>query len=810
MNNHYQLYLDAVITLAETMVVKFDDVAEGLNKQVMRDHGADAVNENDKSTWKYYQNISGDYHFSDPMIQVVSLDTGETIDFTKQNLTIHLATRDAYAFGQRHYKELVQNHPGQELLIIGILNPADINVAIAAQEGQILTYSKDLVEANEYSLIDRLQDWIYRHLDRWVNRAFTLTDDLYAASYIAQLFSLMVQAIITFRKQACKTNEAHSFHVQQYLASHSGLDVYLDKMTKAQALWFYRNILYVQRHAGKQDTFDWLVENVFTTRRLPLYAYTMKHNAQDMGRDNLSDNRLTPAVEFNRTGINYYARANEIETYSLDQVFAKLEDIAKGNPQYQLDHGEQIRDEFAYSASGTSVTKLLECSVKDYRDAVVYTLESILFYHWLGMVARKLYISTITVQLPASGDSLQLAPQDAVALFLYAAHMAAATPGNTNYQPLTRIPKFKVSRLLRMQKPSFAELRSITDKKTFSDAEIQQVLDSSMGMRQIVAIQTFYQYCVDLQQSMLLQHQFYASKDDHFARAQGQMIASRLYDDDTLMLPDLKDPNDPTQGQLYSQFLGVRGLDFANYTPQDFYNLAGSIVSEATGVNDLRYTSLSSLQKAMVDTFLKLSSYSIQTVRDINSTAIVVVEIPPLRPGTRSATETERMRWYVPAAAMDVIGQRVKTQFVEKIELIDVVRPKEIGHWKAKDHAQITLPPLIHVKQAIRPTTPYQLYRGLDFTSNWDVKAMTTGFSAVQQANLVDVYSQWPDQVVDRLTRVLPGFTMISGHGKALNSFTQYMQRKALPDRSFYNPEKPISSFNYYRVRRNLDISWTH
>ncbi len=282
-NNRYSLYVNKNIELVETIVVKFDDVASAMNQIVINKTGYDSVNFSDRTTWKYYQNISGNYHLSDNLIKIKSLDLDEEILFSKEKLKDHKITKQAYRYGSRYYNELISLYPDQEMLILGILYPVDINTAIEAKDGTILTYPADLIESNEYTLKDRLQQWSYDYVFRWINKQYTLSDDLYLATYIAQYYLHMLQALMSIRLENCKTNEVHSYHIQQYLSSHGFLDSYLDILTLEQSLFFYRNIEYIEHNSGKRDTFDWLVDNTMTKRDLPLYQLTMKHNTQNIG-----------------------------------------------------------------------------------------------------------------------------------------------------------------------------------------------------------------------------------------------------------------------------------------------------------------------------------------------------------------------------------------------------------------------------------------------------------------------------------------------------------------------------------------------
>lgn len=806
MNNHYQLYVESVLTLAETIVIKFDDAASALNYTVTNVYGASGVNMYDKRSWKYYQNISGQYHFTDQMIRVVSLDTAELIDFTRENLEIHLATREAYAFGTRHYKELVQNHPGMDLLILGILNPTPIDVAIAAKDGEILRWPSRLVESNEVDLIPRLQHWIYQYLERWVNHQYTISDDLYVPSYMAQLYLHLVPAIICFRKDACKTPQAHSFHVRQYLASHAGLDVYLDKMNQYQALWFYRNILYIQRHAGKRDTFDWLVENVMSQRHLPLYEYTMVHNAAAMGRDTIEDDRLLPEIEFRRTGVNSYANAVDITKYTLDGVIQKVNPLALGNPQYNLDNEEAMRNDFAYGKSSVVNTKMLESSVTDYSDAAVYTLADILLNHWLGLVGKGRYLANVVIQLPASSETIQLAAQDAVALYIYAMHKTMQAPvGSPDYAPLIYVPKYQVHRLTRTVKPPLSQLRSIASKKALSDAALQEILATSPAVPVIVSIEAFYNFGLKVAEASALQYAIYSSKEDYLARGDAQMVTSRLYDDDICTLNSLQDPNHPGRGIPYLQLFQGLGIDLDNYTDRDFYNLAIEIVGKATGAAEKPTNNLGELQRAMVALFAKLSSYSIQVITEINASNLVVVPFPAIRVGAEDMFQQEQAHHYIDGAPIQVLDLDEAESTIHQVpvaEVTNAIDNRLSQHFIAHE---ADFSSTVRVKEDFTPRVPYHMEVGGHFVGHWDLHDLLTNLTEDQRANLVDEYTDWRERVVETLARQLNGFQLRSEE-QDIGSFEFASREVELPAFALRHDSRTLAGLQFFVISRELSV----
>src|SRR5690606_9498218 len=135
-----------------------------------------------------YLNLAGRYHASDKPMQVVSMDTHETIDFTVENMALHRATWREYQYGSRYYKELIARYPNQDMLIHGILNPVDIATAVAAPDHTILYYDKAEIEAREVNLIPQLQTWIIAQFTRWAMNDYRINNAYFIMARLAILF----------------------------------------------------------------------------------------------------------------------------------------------------------------------------------------------------------------------------------------------------------------------------------------------------------------------------------------------------------------------------------------------------------------------------------------------------------------------------------------------------------------------------------------------------------------------------------------------------------------------------------------------
>ena len=368
-------YIDDTFKLASTLTIKSQDSIDRINELLILKYGNNAVDPNNPASWKYYLNICGNYHFTDTMMRVTSVDTLQEIDFTKENLEIHTDTKIFYQYGTEYYYRLIEQYPNQEQLILGILYPAKLDIAIAASDGTILSYNKELVEPHEETLLTELEQWIKNYLVRWHVRAFYHSDSLYATAQHAQLYLQLVPRILNLRLRRCKTPEAHTFHIKNYLASHGRLDRFLPYMTLKQKLFFYRNITYIERNVGKSDIFYWLIEKLLTERKIPIAEFSVRY----LDEFNLN---YDPIYQFRKKPLNTQYNVPEKDYFTLEELLSKEYKMAPGNIAYAQDKYNVIDNKFLTSKSHVVQTKDLESSMIDYNESVPHPLSSIVMSHW--------------------------------------------------------------------------------------------------------------------------------------------------------------------------------------------------------------------------------------------------------------------------------------------------------------------------------------------------------------------------------------------------------------------------------------------
>lgn len=610
--DYHQLFIDNTLTLAKTMVIKSKTSADLVNSLLTMTYGSSAVNVNDLTSWKYYMNICGIYHSTDTMMQVISLDTLELIDFTKENLVVHSATAEAYQYGSRYYYTLLDKYPNQEQLILGILNPADMTTAVNADDYTILSYPTGLVEAQEITLIEELQQWMYRYAIRWDVQAFGISDSLYPAAQHAIFYLQLVPKIMNLRLKRCKTSEAHSFHIRSYLASHSGLDKYYDYMTLEQALFLYRNINYIERNAGKSDIFTWLVDKILSKRDIPVAEYQAR-------LEGTFDSNYYPNYQFRKIPLNTEYNTPNEDYFSLDQLLAKEAPLAIGNADYIQYDRDVIDSLFKNSVSSSLLTKNLESSMTDYAGDQINPLTDVLFNHWGWLSVNNMYHVAISFKDPVTSNVQTMFSDDAFIYYVYILMMSINAD-------ITTIPSFLLKRVQKLQLPTLSNLMSKVDNKLITDSTIPAwILANQPSLKTCYSVHSFYNLGNSIFNAELAQWYLISRTEHHFERAIVDNLCNQLFEDVQVSFAD--------SGTDFESWLKVRSLPTTVYTPVECQELLKNIFEAATGYSVDPTKVIGNIQKAMLSIMTDLSSYSIKFIQEINQNPIRPLNWAAIRVG---------------------------------------------------------------------------------------------------------------------------------------------------------------------------------
>lgn len=650
----YSLYKQNIFKLAKTLVVKSRYVAEAINNRLKLE-GYD-VNESQPHTWRYYKNLAGDYHLYDlPKIKVTSMDTLEEIEFTKENLAIHSATAREYAYGTDYYKALVAKYPEKERLILGILNPVDINKAINAYDGEIIYYDKDLVEENETNLIPLLQTHISRFLGRWMVPDFRYTHGLYIGAVLANMHLMTVEAIASIRQDNCKTNYVHSFHIRLYLASHGRLDRYLDALTRKQALFLYRNIDYLLANAGKVSTFDVLVERLITERNYPLAAYDIHQNTANMPTNVQSD------IELSLTPINAPRSFGLSDNFTVDAVLTKQQPLARDNERLQSYYKTDIESRAKEGPSGKYATSVLESAIDDLSNNNIRTLNELLLNHWMYLSSHNLYNATVTFTHPNTGEKILLSAKDAFVLWLYCV-------SNSYGIEITDIPTLQCDFVKLIEQPSFTELRGMSSPRYIPNSAIHGILADNVTLQNIISIDNFYDTVKTVHERLRLHYYVWSNESSKLKHAFLKGISLRLYGSTSCTFYTNK---------TYASWFSDLGISFSGLYPDEYSSVAKELFENATGLSLNTSLSLRQIHKSIIGLMTQLSSYAVHYISTINSEDVIRMTCPEVLIG--DIVSDVEANYAAPVATIEihdvVIHPKVKSTF--NINGFDDIRLKQ-------------------------------------------------------------------------------------------------------------------------------------
>lgn len=623
--NFVKLYLELNKTLIKTLVVKCTKSVNAINSFIKLKYGANSVDELNPRTWKYYLNISGDYHPLDTPMLITSLDTLEEIIFSKENLEIHSYTKEQYQYQSRYYYSLLDRYPDQEQLILGILYPVDIDKAIAAEDNSILGYPSHLVEPQELTLIQDLESYIKSYQLRWDVKAFALSHSLYAMTQRAIMFLNLVPKLMNLRLERCKTHEAHSFHIRQYLASHGGLDRFMPYMTLKQALYLYRNICYLERNSGKEEQFQILVDKFLTERYIPLSEFSVRHL-------NSFNEQYYPKLIVRRKAVNPRYNVPEQDYVALEALYEKERPLVYGNNSYLNINEASITRNFQNSISSIIQSKDLESSMVDYNDAVLDPLETVLLRQWVYMASHNLYNVVVNFKDPKTFESRSLYALDA---FIYMNYVWCQSIGFD----LTTIPNYTNFKYVSANKPSINDLLSVVDTK-FTDLRTLAInlLARQPNIVNCSSTGNFFKLSYRVYEDAMYHWFVISTTEDLYKRGYVDNMVSRLYKVEEIVFP--------VQTYNMLDWLQLNNLPVYNFSYDEAQELVRNIFLAATGLTIDSSKILANIQKAMIAILEQLSSYSVQFIKDINDSKIKPLNWAAIRAG--NVTNEFQHYQYVP------------------------------------------------------------------------------------------------------------------------------------------------------------------
>lgn len=414
-NPYSTTHLDDTIRLTKSFTIHHEYEAKTYNDLVVLNYKK-VPNKYRKDTWRYYKHLAGEYHEVDIPMKVISRDNRKEITLTRETLDVHIDTKTSLAQYGEFYDEVVKNYPEQELLLKTLLSsnePKPMEEIINLKNWQIVSYNENLVEPQETDLILRLQKRIDNFAIRNLITNYVLVDNLFMATLFCQLYNFIYLNILGLRLTNLKTTRVHSYHLLNYFASHHHLDSSYQYIDNYQRMFLYRNLKYLNSHAGQDETFMTLVEKFFDRKRVVMTNYEYK--------------QLNEVLDDRSTGYGYKQKLlNKIKFVHNDSVFTP-EDLAfkeitihKNNSKEYEYNFNNIDFKMSNSLNSSVKTKDLEITIMDRSNDVKHKLLDILVDYW-GVTLELGYNNTIVNFLePNTGKDLVLESRDAYKLFILA------------------------------------------------------------------------------------------------------------------------------------------------------------------------------------------------------------------------------------------------------------------------------------------------------------------------------------------------------------------------------------------------------
>lgn len=653
------LYIQNTFKLAKTIVVKHNMIAKAMNDAAIRK--GYSVNQLDPSSWRYYMNLSGQYHqYDKDLLSNLSagLDAGAVHEYMQVNIagdegpvqtdfTFELisgpdadpATAAEYRYGQSFYTELVKRYPDFETLILGIIYPVDINILIDAYDGEILycggylkTLMNDgsgryyyqqkiqsvfettpLLEFNEEQMIPKLQHYINAFCTRWINQDFIKVEDLYVPAVWGIVFPHMPAAIMNIRQDAAFSSKANSFHVYAHLESHGFLGSIPQHLPLPVVMWMYRNVAWLEANVGKQKTFDAIVTNVFTPCNIPIRKFILKHNNEVLPDSNVPET-LGYAVPLNLSGVGIV----EQDSHTIAELLEKEIPLARDNNYDPEADAADLQFRASRGRAAVYDTKLLESVLVDYSNFIPYKLEDILVNLWAYSIAKGSYHGTAYVTHPLTGDRLQFTMMNAFILMVYCYNKGYKNNTPEKILPVTvrMIPR----ELSYIPAPGFSvrstfdDLKDRVEARYVSDDQLKNMIGTRSPVYSFANSTAFY--TESYAQWAEMNRQFYLHDNCPWLSRSLYLegVMRRLYWCNLKL--DL-----PETGSNYAAWLLQMNLNLDGLSQADYLNLMTQLFMYGTGYNNNHERDLTSMQATCIQILQQFTSYSTHIVSNRGSGA---------------------------------------------------------------------------------------------------------------------------------------------------------------------------------------------
>lgn len=604
-------YLQSTIQLAKSFIFKNSTEANRYNDYVKLKY-PDYKVDNDPRTWRYYAHISGKLHIVDVPVMLTSVDNGDTFELTKASMLVHRRSRrELLSFGI-YYEELVKRFPEQELYIRAVITDAmysDIQELINLDDYMFTGYNFSLIEDNEHDVAYDLQTRIMNYKHIWLLPYYSLTSDLFLASQYHTLYYFIVTSLLAIRLENAKTSKAHSYHIRSYLASHHNLDEHMLFLNRKQQLFLYRNMLYLDNHVGRNQTFQTLIDVLFSERNISVVNY-VHHQKNEV------DEAADVTYAYRQKLLNTKPLGYSQEDKGLDILKQKEYTLAPGNAAVYDRAYELIDRQNKLALTASLLTKDLETVLIDETDTVKHKLLDVLTDYWAYMIKTNQMSFLVDYVDPVSNVVKRLNTKD-----LFKAYVLCLF--RSQGYSLTAFPEYRIKRVFRQVLPTTAQLFSFFyDKRLDYPGYLNEVISAVPAYRYLTTSYEFSEFVTKIYNLNIGLWSLTSNYSD--INTYGQMS----YAIEAMHQTDLYTFNDETIEEFIER-VGIK--DVRAYTTEQARSMIFGLLDNLFDQKLTYQNRLKLLQKSLGEVFFKFNSYTVQLINNYYSDNSIVAGIKDTR-----------------------------------------------------------------------------------------------------------------------------------------------------------------------------------
>lgn len=521
----YRLYVLENIKLARSLIIKSETSAEILNKAIL-ESGMPVAE--DPVTWKYYLNLTGQYHVVDTRIQIISSDDQKEITLTRDILSAHPLTKIEYGPGGKYHKALRAAHPRMKLFIDGVFSTNTMAATVSAPDNTIVYHDPTKVDDNETSLISELNKEIGDWFSRWDVKDYGTVDRLYRTSNWHMLCLKLVTSIANIRLSKCNTREVHSYHLWSKLSGSYALETFKDSLTKDQSLWLYRNYENIIMYSGKRQILDAMIDNLLTPNGLGVFKHDYVKDEENMLNTKQGTARFVKR-DIADDGI-YLGEDTESESPH-NMVFETIDNAPYNRSEF--DHDVKELTELPLTTPATSFpVGLLKVEQTSQTAADLIHNESWKMQHWIYLTSLDMFKGLYSFNFPELG-AFNLTSKEALMLYIYAESSAAG-------QKLVTLPRLGAMNVVNQTYGSQANIEELVSAEHVTSDDIVEALADLIVPEEVNSYSEFEAF-IEKVMARKLQHNIqYQKKTTDVTRAylknvtEGvyQNVMCQIYDDD--------------------------------------------------------------------------------------------------------------------------------------------------------------------------------------------------------------------------------------------------------------------------------------